>query len=108
MFLRNTLLLMLALSLFTAAFSALASEERTGVIRSVDLADQQITIDEQRYRISRHTQISNLTDTVSGLQPGYPVQFSAKHGELKRITIYPKNAAQRRELGYQSPNDFPQ
>lgn len=109
--LRNTLLSMLALGLFLAAFPALASQDRTGVIRSVDLAGQQVTIDEQRYRISHHTQVSNQADAGGGLKalkPGYPVLFSAEHGELKQITVYPKNAAKRRELGYRSQNDFPQ
>ncbi len=109
--LRNTLVSILALGLLMAAFSALASQDRTGVIRSVDLAGQQVTIDEQGYRINHQTQVSNQAGAIDGLkalQPGYPVLFSAEHGELKQITIYPKNAAKRRELGYRSQNDFPQ
>ncbi len=108
MLLRNTFLLMLALSLSMAALSAHASPGRTGIIRTVNLAEQYIVIDAQRYPISKHTKITNLTGTNNGLQAGYPAHFFVNHGELKRITVYPKNAAERQKLGYRDQHDFPQ
>ncbi len=109
--LRNTLLLMLALGLFTAAFSAHASPDKTGTIRTIDLANQYIVIDAQRYRVSEHTRVVNLTgssDSLQALQVGYPVTFSVEHGRLEEITIYPLNPVERRRLGYRSETDFPQ
>ena len=109
--LRNTLLLMLALGLFTAVFSAHASPDRTGIIRTIDLANQYIVIDAQRYPINEHTEIVNLTgsgNSLQALRTGYPVAFSVEHGRLEKITIYPTDPAERRQLGYRSETDFSQ
>ncbi len=108
MLLRNTLLPMLALGLSMVAFSSLASQDRTGVIRSVDLTNRHVMIDEQRYRLGDHTRVINLTRTGGGLHAGYPVHFSVDRGELKQITVYPKNPTERRHLGYRNETDFPQ
>ena len=104
-------ILLLTLGLFTVVFSAHASSDRTGIIRTIDLANQYIVIDAQRYPINEHTEIVNLTGSSNSLQAlrtGYPVAFSAEHGRLEKITIYPTDPAERRRLGYRSETDFSQ
>jgi len=111
MLLRNTRLFMLALGLFTATFLAQASPDRTGIIRTVNLANNYIVIDAQRYQVNEHTRVVNLAGSNNGLQSlqtGYPVAFSVEHGRVEKITIYPTDPGTRQRLGYRDETTFPQ